>query len=211
MSGALVQALPGFAGDFVVALGTNLALAGQALALGLPAGMALGLARQPPPEPTTRERPWPRLLGGAERGANAIVALLRAAPTFVVMYVLLNTLPAGWGVSPPRAVAAALAIYATAYVADTLLATIVDRRAGARDGTALFLMGLARLYVIMVMSSGFGAAVGVTEATTVTMRALERLPLLHDRLCLIAGVVAVFVAIRASVYAAIGAAYRRLQ
>ena len=208
MTAALLQALPDFAGDFVVALGTNLTLAGEALVLGLPAGLALGLARLPSAAPTGSLRLWSCLRRGVERAAHGVVALLRAAPTFVVMYVLLNAMPADWAISAPAAVAAALAVYAAAYVADNLLATLVDRRAGVRGGALLFLMGLARLYFVMVLSSGFCAGVGVTEATAVTLRTLEQLPTLGDRLWLMAGVVSVFVVIRVAVYAAIGGAHR---
>ena len=205
MSSALLQLLPPFAGQFRVAFGTNLALAGTALALGLPVGLALGLLRLPAVDSDAGGRRRPRLRRAAARAASAMVALLRAAPTFVVMYVLLQLLPAQWPLSAPLAVAAALAVYAAAYVADNLLAMVCDQRAGARGGTLLFVMALARAWFVMVLSSGFGAAVGVTEATAVTLRALEQLPTLDDRLALVAVVVGVFVALRQALYAAIAA------
>ena len=209
MSSALLQLLPPFAGQFRVAFGTNLALAGTALALGLPVGLALGLLRLPAVDSDSDSdsgaRRRPRLRRAAARVATAVVALLRAAPTFVVMYVLLQLLPAQWPLSAPLAVAAALAVYAAAYVADNLLAMVCDQRAGARGGTLLFVMALARAWFVMVLSSGFGAAVGVTEATAVTLRALEQLPTLDDRLALVAVVVGVFVALRQALYAAIAA------
>ena len=207
MTQALLQTLPEFAFEFGIALGTNLSLAAQALALGLPAGLVLGVLRAPVAQGTPARTGWRRLGAAA---AGVVVTLLRAAPTFVVMYVLLQALPARWEMSPPRAVAVALSVYAAGYVADSLLAMLADRRAGVHGGTALFLMGLARAYFVMVLSSGFGAAIGVTEATAVTLRALEQLPTLDDRLWLMACVVAAFAAIRHAVYAAIGVAQRML-
>ncbi|UXH76294.1 hypothetical protein [Roseateles amylovorans] len=199
MTPSLLQTLPVFAPAFVRALGTNLSLAADALALGFPVGVLLGMLCLPArtPDDTTV---WRRL--GA-RGAAAALALMRAAPAFVVMFVLLNALPTRWEVSAGGAVALSLAVYAAAFVADTALVAVMDWRSGARGGAVLFVLGLARAYFVMVLSSGFGAAIGVTEATAVTLRTLERLGTTSDRLLLIGGVVLVFVALRQSLYAAI--------
>lgn len=199
MTQALLQALPVFVPDFGRALLVNLAIAAQALAIGLPAGLLLGLLCCPAADPGAAPA-WRRLAGHAAAG---VVGLLRAAPAFVVMYVLLHALSAGWAVSAQSAVALALAAYAAAYLADHLLATLVDWRAGAHGGALLFVLGVVRVYFVMVLSSGFGAAIGVTEATAVTLRALERLPTFGDRLWLLAGVVLVFIALRQTVQAAI--------
>jgi hypothetical protein len=207
VSAALVQALPTFAPAFATALLTNLSIAAHALAIGLPLGLLLGLLRLPATDPCAA-RVGQRL---GVHMADLAVALLRAAPAFVVMYVLLHALPARWAVAPQGAVALALAAYATAYVADTLLATLVDRREGARGGGLLFVLGLARAYFVMVLSSGFGVAIGVTEATAVTLRMLEQLPATADRLWLMGGVVLVFITLRQSVYAAIFVVRRTVQ
>ncbi|RCW76441.1 hypothetical protein [Pseudorhodoferax soli] len=201
MTQALLQALPVFVPTFGRALLVNLEIAAHALAIGLPAGLALGWLCCPPAAPAA----WPgwRRLNG--RVAAGVVALLRAAPAFVVMYVLLHALSARWAVSAQAAVALALAAYCAAFLADHLLATLVDHRAGARGGVLLFALGVVRVYFVMVLSSGFGAAIGVTEATAVTLRALERLPTFGDRLWLLAGVVLVFIALRQAVQAAIHA------
>lgn len=206
MTSALAQALPVFVPAFIHALVTNLALAADALALGLPAGVALGAMRLPAAGP----RAGGRLHQLGARTAGVVVALLRAAPAFVVMQVLANGLPARWAVSAPAAVALALAAYAAGYVADNALAALADRRAGVRGVALPFLLGVARAYLVMVLSSGFGAALGVREATAVTLRALEQLPSAADRLWLIGGVVLAFVALRQAVYAAMLAVYRRL-
>lgn len=207
MTQALLQALPDFVPAFARGLSTNLSIAAHALAVGLPAGLMLCALRLPAAQPGA-EAPARR---HAARAAGITVALLRAAPTFVVMYVLLDALPARWAVSPAGTVALALSVYAAAYVADNAAAAVCDWRAGSRASVLLFLMGLVRAYFVMVLSSGLGAAIGVTEATAVTLRALEQLPSPSDRLWLMGGVVLVFIALRQGVYIAIAAAHRRLQ
>lgn len=206
MSSALASLLPAFVPDFVRALGTNLWLAGQAVGMGLPLGAALALARLGSPAGQAEGA----LRRATRRGAGIAVGLLRAAPTFVVLHFMLHALPSRWSVGPALAVALALAAYAAAYVADNALEALRDWRGGDAGSALLFLMGLARAYFVMVLSTGFGAAVGVVEATAVTLRALERLPTAGDRLLLLAGVVATFVALFQGVYALIDAGRRRL-
>ena len=118
--------------------------------------------------------------------------------------------PWDWTMTPWLAVVLSLALYATAYVSDNALDAMQQWRAGAHGGALLFLMGLVRAFFVMVLSSGFGAAVGVTEATSVTLRAIDSLPELGDRLALMAVVMAIFVAIFQSIYAAIDALRRHL-
>lgn len=207
MSPVLLELLPTFVPAFVRALGTNLWLAGQALAWGVPVGALLAALRLPPAAPRAATAVLRR---AGRRGAALAVGLLRAAPTFVVMHFLLHALPLRWAIEPASAVALALAAYSAAYVADNALEALRDWRTGARGSALLFLMGLARAYFVMVLSTGFGAAVGVVEATAVTLRALVQLPTVGDRLALMALVVAVFVLLFQSVYAAIDAARRRL-
>ncbi|MET0207859.1 MAG: hypothetical protein ABW220_02390 [Burkholderiaceae bacterium] len=207
MSAELLQMLPGFASAFLRGLGTNLSIAAYSLLLGLPIGSLLGALCLPAASPDDGRffRRW-----GA-RMATGVIALLRAAPTFVVMVVLFHAVPARWALSGEGAVALALAGYVAAYVADNMVVTVLDARAGARGGQVLFLKGLARAYLVVVLSSGFGAALGVVEATTVTLRALEQLSATSDRLWLIGGVVLAFIALRQCVQGAINGLGRQLE
>ena len=59
------------------------------------------------------------------------------------------------------------------------------------DQALLFLPNLLRGFVVVVMSSGFGAAVGVSEAVGVTMHQAERFPAIRDRILLF-GVTIIF-------------------
>ena len=101
MSSAVLQVLPDFVPLFVQALGTNLRMAAEAFALGLPAGIVLALLLRP------ATRPRPGLAGWLNRAgarlAAITLALLRSAPAFVVMYVLAHAVPASWAVSPQGA------------------------------------------------------------------------------------------------------------
>src|SRR6202041_4030491 len=83
---ALFERLPpNFLPSFLAGMAVNFEIAGIALALGLAFGLLLALARL-----------QARVVGMA---ARAVVALMRAAPTFVVMFFLLNALPRGAGLS----------------------------------------------------------------------------------------------------------------
>ncbi len=199
----MLEELPGFVLRFTAALGVNLGIAASALALGLVLGLPLAAAR---------------LAGGKSgRACAALVALLRAAPTFVVMFFLVNVLPPHVSLGPWRlsldawwAVVLALAVYTTAYVSDNAVDALRQWRAGSRAGALLFMMSLARAFFVVVLSSGFGAAVGVIEATTVTLRELERLPGLTQQLALMALVMLFFVAVFQCIYALIDRLRRRL-
>jgi ABC-type amino acid transport system permease subunit len=189
MSELLLDFLPRFA----AALGVNIGIAAWAVLGGLLLGLPLAAARLLP--------------GLSGRAAALLIALLRAAPTFVVMFFLLNALPHGLSLGPLAlamtpwlAVVLSLAVYATAYVSDNALDALQQWRLGERLAAVLFPMGLLRAFFVMVLSSGFGAAVGVVEATTVTLRQIEALEDNGQRLALMGVVVALYVLLFQSLY-----------
>lgn len=199
----MIELLLTFLPRFLAALGVNFGIAAAAVGCGLVLGLPLAAARLAP--------------GFIGRIAGALVGLLRAAPTFVVMFFLLNALPRGLPVggghlamTPWLAVMLSLAIYATAYVSDNALDAAQQWRQGSRLAAWLFPMGLVRAFFVIVLSSGFGAAVGVVEATTVTLRQLEALDSGGQRLALMALVVAIFVLVFQLIYALIEQLRRRL-
>jgi ABC-type arginine/histidine transport system permease subunit len=191
----LLQVLPAWLPAFGAGLVVNVGIAAASLALGLAAGVPLTLARAAP--------------GWAGRGAQALLVPLRAAPTFVVMFFVLHGLP--WALEPRWAVTLALAVYATAYVSDTAQVAWQQWREGDRGAALLWPLALLRGFYVMVLSSGFGAAVGVVEATTVTLRALESLHATGARLALMALAVALFVVLFQALYALTDRLRRRLQ
>jgi hypothetical protein len=168
-----VEFLPQFLAGMVV----NFEIATIALLLGLAFGALLGFAR---------------LSGGLPGGvATALIGLMRAAPTFVVMFFLLNIIPADatvFGVaaapSPLMTVALSLVPYSASYVADNGAEALKQMRAGSPLGALLFLPNVTRAFFVLVMSSSAGAAIGVTEGIAVILREAEQMSTLADKLVL---------------------------
>jgi hypothetical protein len=168
-------------GDFLLRLlagmAVNFEIAFIAMFWGLVAGLVLALGR---------------LQGGAAGVAAAsVIGLMRAAPTFVVMFFLLNVL-ARDALSGVMMVALSLVPYSAAYVADAGVDAIGHRRRGSRHGALLFLPNVARAFFVVVMSSGAAAAIGVVEGISVILQQADQLPLLGDKLLLFALGIALF-------------------
>ena len=163
---------------FLAGMSVDFEIAGIALALGLALGALLAFAR----------------LHGALAGMTAasVVGLMRAAPTFVVMFFLLNALPRDAGLSGVMIVALSLVPYAAAYIADSGVDALRELRTGSPLACYLILPNIARAFFVMVMSSSAGAAIGVPEGIAVILRQAEKLPSLGDKLVLFAIGVACF-------------------
>jgi len=169
----IVQFLPVLLSGFVVNLEIGLAAVAIAVALGVP----LSLLRHS--------------LAVLRRPIGACVRLMQALPTYVVMFFVLNLLPRdltlfGVPITGLTAVVFAQSVYLTAYVAEDAGEALRHLDRNDRDRALLFLPNLLRGFVVVVMSSGFGAAVGVSEAVSATMRQAERLPAVGDRILLFA-------------------------
>jgi ABC-type arginine transport system permease subunit len=164
---------------FLRGMAVNFEIAVISLAIGLALGLVLALGR------------YRGAIAGA--AAGSAVALMRAAPTFVVMFFLLNAIPRDMTLfgkplvlSGVMAVALSLVPYSAAYISDAGLDAMRHWRAGSHLGALLFLPNVTRAFFVLVMSSSAGAAVGVTEGITVILRRAEQLPTLDDRLLLFA-------------------------
>lgn len=163
---------------FLAGITVDFEIAAIALALGLALGILLAFAR---------------FQGGlAGIPAGMLVGLMRAAPTFVVMFFLLNTLPRGGGLSGIMIVALALVPYAAAYISDSTLDALRHFHSGSLLACFLVLPNLARAFFVLVMSSSVGAAIGVPEGIAVILREAEKMPSLGDMLVLFAIGVACF-------------------
>jgi ABC-type amino acid transport system permease subunit len=159
-------------------MAVNFEIAGIAIALGLAFGLALAFAH---------------LRGGLiGTGAATAVTLMRAAPTFVVMFFLLNALPREISVSGVMIVALSLVPYSAAFVTDSSLDALRHLRSGSALAALQFLPNVMRAFFVLVMSSGAGAAIGVGEGISAILRQAEQLPALGDRLVLFAIGVASF-------------------
>jgi ABC-type arginine transport system permease subunit len=169
----------GYFAELVAGMAVNFQIAAAALALGLTLGLPLGLFQ----------------LGGRlqRRLAGALVGTMRAAPTFVVMFFLLNVIPQdamllGLDLAPSNRTIVALSLvpYAAAYAADNGREAALQLRGGATESALLFLPNVVRAFLVLVMSSGAGAAIGVTEGVAVVLREAERWPTLAEKLAVFA-------------------------
>lgn len=192
-----------FVVDFAKGLLVNLQIAGTALVLGVIVGSALAALMV--------GHHW------AQRVGSALLWPLRAAPTFVVMFALLNLLPPefGWGtpslmMSAWWAVVLSQTAYTSAFAADVIADAVRQRRAGSVLGLIMLPTALLRAFFIVTLSSGFGAAIGLVESTAVTMRAIEALPTLGQRLLLLLAVMAFYTVCLQTLYAAVALLRDRL-
>ena len=179
MSELLERLSDDFLPRFLAGMVVNFEIAAIALGVGLALGLLLAAGR---------------LAGSVLTAITvAIISLMRAAPTFVVMFFLLNAIPRDatlfgmpFALSGVMTVALSLVPYAAAYVADAGVDSVAHLRAGATHGALLFFPNVTRAFFVMVMSSSVGAAIGVTEGITVILREAEQLADFSDRLVLFA-------------------------
>src|SRR5205823_5537604 len=118
--------------------------------------------------------------------AGSVVGLMRAAPTFVIIFFLLNTLPRRDSLSGVMIVALALVPYAAAYIADSTVDALRHFRSGAALASLLLLPNIARAFFVLVMSSSVGAAIGVQEGIAIVLRQAEKMPSFGSTLLLFA-------------------------
>jgi His/Glu/Gln/Arg/opine family amino acid ABC transporter permease subunit len=170
----LLQRLGGdFLPTFLAGMAVNFEIAALAVVIGLLVGLPLGYAR-----------------ASASRAALSLsltlIGVMRAAPTFVVMFFLLNVIPREIAISGVMTVALSLVPYSAAYAADAGVEALQQWRRGSHLGALLFLPNMTRAFFVVVLSSGAAAAIGVTEGISVILRQAEQLPALGDRLVLFA-------------------------
>lgn len=183
----MLEQLGWFLPAFFKGLAVNFQLSLLALVGGLSLGLPLAFARLGS--------------GWLARFCELLATVLRSAPIFVVMFFLLNVMPSNFSMAslpvtmtPWLAIVLALTIYLTAFVSDSGLDALRQLRAGSRVAAFLFFMNVVRGFFSTVLSSGFGAAVGVVEFVSVTLRAIESMPLVNDRLMLIGVVILLLMA-----------------
>jgi hypothetical protein len=173
------QFIPVLLAGFLVNLEIGVAAVGIAVAVGVP----LSLLR--------------RRFGLVRRLIRTCIGLMQALPTYVAMFFILILLPRdlsvlGHTITGVIAVVLAQSIYLTAYVAEEAYEALGHLSRNDRERALLFLPNLMRGFVVVVMSSGFGAAVGVSEAVSATMRQAERLSTPGERILLFAVAIAFF-------------------
>lgn len=125
---------------------------------------------------------------------------LRAAPVFVLLFLVFNILTQVVDASsliadftPAIALSIALSSYSISVVADTWLDLLKRFGAMNRQSIAVAIPIHIRIFVILVMSTSVGAAIGVREAVTLTLERIERLQVRADQIQLVLLVLLFFV------------------
>lgn len=165
----------GFLAEFLSGMLVNFEIAGLSILFGLVLGLMFtaALARG----------------GIAKAMVSPFVALMRAAPTFVLMFFILNAIPRDatlfgqpFALSGAMIVALSLTPYSAAFVADSGLDAWRQMKTDSHEGALLFLPNITRAFFVLVMSSSAGAAIGVPEGITVILRHTAHLASLGDKL-----------------------------
>lgn len=159
----MLEVIPDFILGFLVYFRTNLFIAVCALGVGLLLGGTMGylLSR-----------------GGVIIKAIGLplISLLRAFPVFVLMFVLWNFIPRSQSLSASGLVSEAnlilifaLSAYSVSALFDVISDALSFRSTGEHDRVWLVIPNIFRIFVILVMSTSIGAAIGVKEAVTYTL------------------------------------------
>ncbi len=167
---AVIDSLPpGFVWQVFGGIAVNLRIAVLSLIGGFVLGIPLALAQLRP--------------GLLARLAGALVGLMRAAPTFVVMFFLLNVIPSELSflsvritLSGAPIVALSMLPYSAYYIAESGLDALQQLRQNSPMTALLFLPNVGRAFFVLVMASSTGAAIGVREAIGIIVSQANRMP-----------------------------------
>lgn len=134
-----------------------------------------------------------------------IIGLLRAFPVYVFMFVAFNYLVSSIAFdslslsqTSEIAVILAISVYTIPACSDAFLSFLLNRFQGKHEQSWLIFPNLMQVYVISVMSSSVGAALGLQEAVTFTLSLAETLPTREQRILLVFVVMLFFASIMAS-------------
>lgn len=171
---------------FASAFYVNIVVACASLLIGVAVGLPFAYAR--------------RLSGVLGRMVGFTSALLRAAPIFVLMFLILNIWDnasaeeAWWRIDAPyAALVLALSAYSISVISDVYFDMLTQLRAGDKQAAMLLVPNLFRVFTILVMATSVGAAIGVNEAITVTLDKMESLPARSEKIWLILFVLLCFI------------------
>ncbi len=159
----MLEFFPDFILGFLAAFRTNLVIAVCALGVGLSLGAVFAylLSR-----------------GGVIIKAVGlpVISLCRAFPVFVLMFVLWNFIPRSQSLAAPGFISdadliliLALSAYSVSALFDVVFDALHFRSTGDQERAWLVIPNVFRIFVILVMSTSIGAAIGVKEAVTYTL------------------------------------------
>jgi hypothetical protein len=174
---------------FLNALTVNLSIG----LLTLMAGLCLGFV-------TAAVRLAPNRLGA--QAMNFFIGILRAVPSYVIMIVmiaiLISTDALGMLVPETEALLAlflAMLAGSISSCSDAWVTFLQYRAQGRMEQSLLIVPNAFQIFIVAVMSSGMGAAIGVHEAVHYTLALAETYESRIDRIILVASVILLFAAI----------------
>lgn len=140
--------------------------------------------------------------GATSRLTGFLIGFLRAFPVYVLMFVAVNLLAflgTFEALSPNQAAEAALIVALSAYTisacSDASLTFLQHRASGQYAQAWLVVPNIIQIYVITVISSSVGAAIGLQEAVTFILNLSETLPTRGERILLVFMAILFFAAI----------------
>ncbi len=130
---------------------------------------------------------WLRIKGGwAGKAAEKLIALIRAFPVFVLMFLFFNifseTLHEKSINIANVVLILALCAYATAVISDAALDSWQNIYKGDFNNALLIIPNIFRILTILIMSSSIGAAIGVQDSVSYTLIAIEKMADPVDRI-----------------------------
>jgi hypothetical protein len=188
---------------FLNALTVNLSIG----LLTLMAGLCLGFV-------TAAVRLAPNRLGA--QAMNFFIGILRAVPSYVIMIVmtaiLISTDALGMLVAEKEALLAlflAMLAGGISSCSDACVTFLQYRAQGRMEQALLIVPNAFQIFIVAVMSSGMGAAIGVHEAVYYTLALAEAYESRIDRIILVVVVILFFAAILGSTKYLVGRASSR--
>lgn len=130
---------------------------------------------------------------------NILLFFCRGFPVYILMFALLNSLSADsfFKAFPDEivrmiAIVLALTAYALAAICDLTRVMLTQLAKGQTAEAFLIVPNIFRVFTTVLISSSVGAAIGVSEAVSYTIRVYERFPDRLDRFLLVLGVTIFF-------------------
>ena len=130
---------------------------------------------------------------------NVVLFFCRGLPIYILMFALLTSLSTDTLLKAfnddtlrTAAIILALSVYALAAICDLTLVMLVQLAKGQIAEAFLIVPNIFRIFTTLLISSSVGAAIGVPEAVSYTIRVYERFPDRLDRFLLVLGVTIFF-------------------
>ena len=130
---------------------------------------------------------------------KVVLFFCRGLPIYILMFALLTSLSTDTLLKAfnddtlrTAAIILALSVYALAAICDLTLVMLVQLAKGQIAEAFLIVPNIFRIFTTLLISSSVGAAIGVPEAVSYTIRVYERFPDRLDRFLLVLGVTLFF-------------------